>query len=192
MDQYRSRLKLSENFERHWSILISGEIHMDQPLVHSFSWGNSYGPKVLKVFRKFPPTLVLVHGWLFPVCDKRQTTYKKQVRDIFWNVSRNCFCRILSPKCCIMRSFVLKYTCSLTSQAPERRKKVPASPQKVTDLDFVKPPSQGVLNNAKPWKASGGDPFDPALGAFCYGQVRFTMLPQMIAFLTPEEYKRQR
>ena len=40
MDQYRSRLKLSENFERHWSILISGEIHMDQSLVHTFSWGN--------------------------------------------------------------------------------------------------------------------------------------------------------
>ena len=67
MDQYRSRLKLSENFERHWSIQISGEIHMDQLLVHTFSWGNSYGPMVLKVLLKFPPTLVLVHGWLFPV-----------------------------------------------------------------------------------------------------------------------------
>ena len=66
MDQYRSRLKLSENFERHWSILISGEIHIDQSLVHTFSWGNSYGPMVLKVFLKFPPTLALVHGWLFP------------------------------------------------------------------------------------------------------------------------------
>ena len=66
MDQYRSKLKLSENFERHWSIRISGEIHMDQSLVHTFSWGNSYGPMVLKVLRKFPPTLVLVHGWLFP------------------------------------------------------------------------------------------------------------------------------
>ena len=54
MDQYRSRLKLSENFERHWSILISGEIHMDQSLVHTFSWGNSYGPMVLKVLLKFP------------------------------------------------------------------------------------------------------------------------------------------
>ena len=59
-------LKLSENFERHWSIRISGEIHMDQSLVHTFSWGNSYGPMVLKVLLKFPPTLVLVHGWLFP------------------------------------------------------------------------------------------------------------------------------
>ena len=66
MDQYRSRLKLSENFERHWSMPISGEIHMDQSLVHTFSWGNSYGPMVLKVLQKFPPTLVLVHGWLFP------------------------------------------------------------------------------------------------------------------------------
>ena len=66
MDQYRSGLKLSENFERHWSILISGEIHMDQSLVHMNSWGNSYGPMVRKVFLKFPLTLVLVHGWLFP------------------------------------------------------------------------------------------------------------------------------
>ena len=65
MDQCRSRLKPSMNFERHWSILISGEIHMDQSLVHTFSWGNSYGPMVLKVFLKFPPTLALVHGWLF-------------------------------------------------------------------------------------------------------------------------------
>ena len=32
MDQCRSRLKLSENCERHWSTLISGEIHMDQSL----------------------------------------------------------------------------------------------------------------------------------------------------------------
>ena len=40
MDQYRSRLKLSENFERHWSIQISGEIHMDQSLVHTFNLGN--------------------------------------------------------------------------------------------------------------------------------------------------------
>ena len=30
MDQCWSRLKLSENFERHWSIRISGETHMDQ------------------------------------------------------------------------------------------------------------------------------------------------------------------
>ena len=71
MDQYRSRLKLSENFERHWSIPISGEIHIDQSLVHTFSWGNSYGPMVLKVLPKFPLTLVLVHGWLFPVNSPR-------------------------------------------------------------------------------------------------------------------------
>ena len=70
MDQYRSRLKLSENFECHWSILISGEIHMDQSLVHTFSWGNSYGPMVLKILQKFPATLVLVHGWLFPVLEQ--------------------------------------------------------------------------------------------------------------------------
>ena len=66
MDQCRSRLKLSENFQRHWSTRISGEIHMDQSLVHTFSWGTTYGPMVLKVLLKFPPTLVLVHGWLFP------------------------------------------------------------------------------------------------------------------------------
>ena len=66
MDQYRSRLKLSENFQDHWSMQISGEIDMDQSLVHTFSWGNLYGPMVLKVLLKFPPTLVLVHGWLFP------------------------------------------------------------------------------------------------------------------------------
>ena len=35
-------------------------------LVHTFSWGNSYGPMVLKFLQKFPPTLVLVHGWLSP------------------------------------------------------------------------------------------------------------------------------
>ena len=39
---------------------------MDQSLVHTFSWRNSYGPMVLKVLQKLPPTLVLVHGWLFP------------------------------------------------------------------------------------------------------------------------------
>ena len=60
VDQCRSRLKLSENFERHWSMLISGEIHMDQSLVHTSSWGNSYGPMVLKVFLKFLPILALV------------------------------------------------------------------------------------------------------------------------------------
>ena len=47
MDQYRSRLKLSENFERHWSIRVSGEIHMDQSLVYlflgKFVWTN--GPE---------------------------------------------------------------------------------------------------------------------------------------------------
>ena len=39
---------------------------MDQSLVNTFSWGNSYGPMVLKVLPKFAPTLGLVHGWLFP------------------------------------------------------------------------------------------------------------------------------
>ena len=88
MDQYRSRLKLSENFERHWSIRISGEIHMDQSLVHTFSWGNLYGPMVLKVLQKFPPTLVLVHGWLSPVkYPLRRNYYQNNSVNIF---SCNC------------------------------------------------------------------------------------------------------
>ena len=74
MNQCRSRQKLLESFERHWSLLISGEIPMDQSLVHTFSWGNSYGPMVLKVLLKFPPTLALVHGWLFPVRRTRPST----------------------------------------------------------------------------------------------------------------------
>ena len=43
---------------------------MDQSLVQTFSWANSYGPMVLKVLLKFPPTLVLVHGWLFLAIQK--------------------------------------------------------------------------------------------------------------------------
>ena len=88
MDQCRSRLKLSENFERHWSILISGEIRMDQSLVHTFSWGNSYGPMVLKVLLKFPPTLVLVHGWLFPalVLGLRSRNSNWQIHGLFFAV----------------------------------------------------------------------------------------------------------
>ena len=39
---------------------------MDQSLVHTFPWGNSYGPMVLKVLQKLTPTLALVHGWPFP------------------------------------------------------------------------------------------------------------------------------
>ena len=42
MDQYRSRLKLSENFENDWSIPFPGEIRMDQ-----WSW---------KFFKSFPYT----------------------------------------------------------------------------------------------------------------------------------------
>ena len=63
---FSKRVVSPKNFESHWSIPISGEIHMDQSLVHTFSWGNSYGPMVLKVLQNFPPTLVLVHGWLSP------------------------------------------------------------------------------------------------------------------------------
>ena len=49
--------------EQNYFLQISGR---KESLVHTFSWGNSYGPMVLKVLRKFPSTLVLVHGWLFP------------------------------------------------------------------------------------------------------------------------------
>ena len=42
-------------------------------LNHTFSWGNLYGPMVLKVLLKFPPTLALVHGWLFPVRQRAPT-----------------------------------------------------------------------------------------------------------------------
>ena len=65
MDQCWSRLKLSENFKRHWSIRISGEIHIDQSLAHTFS-RNPYGPMVLKVLLKFPPTLVLLPWMALP------------------------------------------------------------------------------------------------------------------------------
>ena len=47
---------------------------MDQSLVHMNSWGNSYGPMVPKVLLKFPPTLALVHGWLFPDFVRRCAT----------------------------------------------------------------------------------------------------------------------
>ena len=50
----------------------------------------------------------------------------------------------------------LKMPCFLSSPTPEPRKKVPASPEEVTALDFVKPPSEGVLNNAKLASASRG------------------------------------
>ena len=46
MDQYRSETETFEELQDHWSTPISGEIHMDQSLVHNFSWGNSYGPMV--------------------------------------------------------------------------------------------------------------------------------------------------
>ena len=59
------------------------------------------------------------------------------------------FAACLSPKLCIMRSLGLKHACFLRSLTPQPKKKVPASTQNVTDLDFVKPPSEGVLNNAK-------------------------------------------
>ena len=51
-----SRPKLSENFEGHWSIPLPGEIQMDQSLVHTFSWWNSYGQWSWKFFKSFPYT----------------------------------------------------------------------------------------------------------------------------------------
>ena len=41
--------------------------------------------------------------------------------DTFWNVSCNCFCRIWSPKPCIMRSFELQRTCFPRSPIPRTR-----------------------------------------------------------------------
>ena len=38
---------------------------MDQSLVHTFSWGNSYGPMVLKVLQKFPP-YTGIGPWMAP------------------------------------------------------------------------------------------------------------------------------
>ena len=79
MDQYRSRLKLSENFERHWSILISGEIHMDQSLVHTFPGEirTTNGPESSS---KVSPYTGSGHGWLFPIPDAQTVT----------EASRNC------------------------------------------------------------------------------------------------------
>ena len=78
---WSNRLKLSENFERHWSIPISGTIHMDDPIrpylfLGKLVWTN--GPESSS--KKFPPTLVLVHGWLFPVCDFRGPRMGGQIR----------------------------------------------------------------------------------------------------------------
>ena len=54
MDQYRSRPKLSENFEGHWSIPFSGEIHMDQSLVHTFPGEIRMDQWSWKFFKSFP------------------------------------------------------------------------------------------------------------------------------------------
>ena len=49
----------TETFRELWAPLVhtnfGREIHMDQSLVHTFTWGNSYGPMVLKLLLKFPP-----------------------------------------------------------------------------------------------------------------------------------------
>ena len=95
MDQYWSRPKLSENFEGHWSIPFLGEIHMDQSLVHTFSWGNLYGPMVLKVLQKFPPTMALVHGWLFPALARLTIRYslKFSLVSLAYGGKAVCFCK---------------------------------------------------------------------------------------------------
>ena len=58
------------NFQRTLRAIGPYEFRGNQSLVHTFSWGNSYGPMVLKVLLKFPPALALVHGWLFPKVGK--------------------------------------------------------------------------------------------------------------------------
>ena len=53
-----------------------GAINSEEKFKGKFVWtngplpsfqGNSYGPMALKVLLKFPPTLALVHGLLFPI-----------------------------------------------------------------------------------------------------------------------------
>ena len=79
VDQYRSRLKLSENFHRHWSIRISvGKFIWTNHWSIPFSGGNSYGPMVLKVLLKFPPALALVGKGVF-LPKKRRFFAKKGV-----------------------------------------------------------------------------------------------------------------
>ena len=52
------------NFQRALSAIgpyeFPREIRMDRSSVHTFSWGNSYGPMVLKVLLKFPPSICTV------------------------------------------------------------------------------------------------------------------------------------
>ena len=71
MDQYRSRPKLSENFEHHWSIPISGG-NSYGPIIGPYLFlGNSYGPMVLKVLQKVSPYtgngpwMALPRNWSF-------------------------------------------------------------------------------------------------------------------------------
>ena len=79
MDQCWSRLKLSENFERHWSIRISGKIHMDQSLVHTFSWGHSYGPMVLKFLNSKVSPYTGIGPWMaLPSPTRKQSTKDPQ------------------------------------------------------------------------------------------------------------------
>ena len=66
MDQCRSRLKLPENLEPHWSIPFSWGNSYGSNIGPYLFLRNSYGPMVLKVLQKFPPAPAPVHGWLFP------------------------------------------------------------------------------------------------------------------------------
>ena len=61
---------------------------MDQSLVHTFSWGNSYGPMVLKGLPNIPSALVLVHGWLFPESRNSLRSLKRDGFETLETVSR--------------------------------------------------------------------------------------------------------
>ena len=52
--------------------------------------GNSYGPMPLKVRQKFPPRLLLVHGWLFPDINEMLTGLSRDYSRLSLRFSGNC------------------------------------------------------------------------------------------------------
>ena len=78
MDQYRSRLKLSESFERHWSILISGEIHMDQ--FRNAIRANRFA----RIIRNWHPYFYSASGrfaWITRISDSRVSPDSRDSRE---------------------------------------------------------------------------------------------------------------
>ena len=67
MDRYRRRPELSERFQ----LGAVGPFEFQGKFAwtngpFAFFQGNLHGPMALKVRQKFPPSLALVRGWLFP------------------------------------------------------------------------------------------------------------------------------